>query len=191
MFNPVQVSSAAKYTCTYCPLQETFHYRPFIGTYNNRTIRTIVIVTHRETHLDLGPGGGGEVTVGTLEGAGIHVRPLVVLHIRASVERLHAYAAGEPLGAETGRTHCRGRSWSFTAQLRYTTNANKQHRQRNTQCRQIFTCQQSLSYLHLLQNSIRQCWSKIVLVTFQALWPRYFYSLRRTALIITAKTDVL
>lgn len=47
----------------------------------------------------------------------------------------------------------------------------------------------SHSYLHLLQNPIRQFWSKVVLFTFQTLW--LFYSLRRTALIITVKTEAL
>ncbi len=70
-----------------------------------------------EPHLDLGPGGGGEVTIRTLEGAGIQVRPLVVLHVRASMERLPANSTGKPLGAQTGRAHSRGRGWSFTAQL--------------------------------------------------------------------------
>lgn len=79
-----------------------------------------------ETHLDFGPGGGGEVTIRTLEGAGIQVRPLVVLHVRASMERLHANSAGKPLGAQTGGAHSRGRRWSFTAQL----TENKQHSQR-------------------------------------------------------------
>lgn len=49
----------------------------------------------------------------------------------------------------------------------------------------------SRSYLHLLQNTIRQYWSEVELVTFQALWPRNLYSLSRTALTITAKTAVL
>lgn len=69
------------------------------------------------TRLHFRPGGGGEVTVWTLEGVGIQVRPLVVLHVGASVEGLHADATGKPLCAEAGRAHCRRRSWSFAAQL--------------------------------------------------------------------------
>ena len=65
--------------------------------------------------LDLWPGGGGEFAVGTLEGTGVEVRPLVVLHVRAAVEGLHADAAGEPLGVEllTGA----GRARHLAAQL--------------------------------------------------------------------------
>lgn len=33
------------------------------------------------TNFDIVPGGGSEVAVGTLKSAGIHVRPLVVLHV--------------------------------------------------------------------------------------------------------------
>lgn len=111
----------------------------------------------RDIYLDLGPGGGGEVTIRTLEGVGIQVRPLVVLHVRASMERLHAYSAGKPLGAQTGRAHSRGRGWSFTAQL----TEKIQHSQRggilcvvrSLHAKQLI----SQSYLHLLQNTIRQC----------------------------------
>jgi len=78
------------------------------------------------THLDLLPGSGGEITIRTLEGVGIQVGPLVVLHVRASVERLHAYAAGKPLGAQTGRALSRGRGGVFAAQLR----DNRGHGQR-------------------------------------------------------------
>lgn len=52
------------------------------------------------SNLDFRPGGGGELAVGALEGAGVDVRPLVVLHVGAPVEGLHADAAGEPLGVE-------------------------------------------------------------------------------------------
>lgn len=79
-----------------------------------------------ETHLHLWPGGGSEVTIRTLEGVRIQVRPLVVLHVGASVERLHAYSTGKPLGAQTGRAPSGGRGWSFTAQL----TQNKWHGQK-------------------------------------------------------------
>ena len=91
------------------------------------------------THLDLGPGGGGEFTVRTLEGVCIQVCPLVVLHVRASVERLHAYSAGKPFGAQTGRAHSGGRGWSFTAQL--TKNTKHTQMGKIANIKQIFTCQ--------------------------------------------------
>lgn len=69
-------------------------------------------------YLNLRPGGGGEVTIWTLEGVGIQVRPLVVLHIGTPVERLHAYFARKPFGAHAGRANRRGGGWGFTAQLK-------------------------------------------------------------------------
>ena len=85
------------------------------------------VAQFRATHLDLEPGGGCEITIRTLKGVGVQVRPLVVLHVRASVKRLHAYSAGKPLGAQaTGRARSRGRGWSFAAQL----TGNKPHSQR-------------------------------------------------------------
>lgn len=75
-----------------------------------------------ETHLNLRPGGGDEVTVRTLESVRIQVCPLVVLHVRASMKRLHADSTGKPLSTESGRAHCRRGCWSFAAQLREKTN---------------------------------------------------------------------
>lgn len=89
-------------------------------------LKQMYLSSDLKTHLDLGPGSGGEITIGTLEGVWIQVRPLVVLHVGASVERLHADPAGKPLGAQTRRACSRGRGRSFTAQL----SENKQHGQR-------------------------------------------------------------
>lgn len=95
------------------------------------------VAQFRATHLDLEPGGGCEITIRTLKGVGVQVRPLVVLHVRASMKRLHAYSAGKPLGAQTaGRARSRGRGWSFAAQL----TGNKPHIQRGG-IRSVFTCQ--------------------------------------------------
>lgn len=82
------------------------------------------------------------------------MRPLVVLHVRATMKRLHADSTGKSLGAETGRGHCRRRGWSFTAQL-----TEKQHSQReeildNTYLYVKVTVD---SHLDLLQYTIRQC----------------------------------
>lgn len=74
----------------------------------------------RGSYLNLRPGGGGEVTIWTLKGVSVQVRPLVVLHIGAPVERLHAYSAGKPFGAQTRRANRGWRGWSFAAQLNKT-----------------------------------------------------------------------
>lgn len=70
-----------------------------------------------ETHLNLMPGGGSEVAIRTLEGVCVQVSPLVVLHVRASVKRLHAYSTGKPFSVQTGGAYSGGRGRSFTAQL--------------------------------------------------------------------------
>lgn len=70
-----------------------------------------------ETDLNLRPGGGSEVAIRTLEGVCVQVRPLVVLHVRASVKRFHAYSTGKPFSVQTGGAYSGGRSRSFTAQL--------------------------------------------------------------------------
>ena len=69
------------------------------------------------THSDLEPGGGGVVAVRTLEGAGVHVRPLVVLHVRAAVEGRHADPTGEALGVLTRGAPRGGGLRGLTAQL--------------------------------------------------------------------------
>ena len=107
------------------------------------------------THLDLGPGRGGEITIRTLEGVWVQVRPLVVLHVGASVERLHADSAGKPLGAQTRRARRRGRGRSFAAQL----TENKGHSQRGFWILSVdgsLRAKTNCSYLHLLQDAVRQ-----------------------------------
>lgn len=61
-----------------------------------------------ETHLNRRPGGGSELAVRTLEGVCIQVRPLVVLHVRASVKRLHAYSTGKSFSVQTGGAYSGG-----------------------------------------------------------------------------------
>lgn len=85
----------------------------------NRFLFSVKILLHnlRGIHLDLLPGRGGVITIRTLERVGVYVCPLVVLHVRTSVERFHAYSAGKPLCAQTRRADSGGRGWSLAAQL--------------------------------------------------------------------------
>lgn len=67
----------------------------------SKSLKTKLHTKSRKTYFDLRPRGRGKVTVWTLEGVRVYVRPLVVLHVRASVEGLHADATGKPFSVET------------------------------------------------------------------------------------------
>lgn len=81
-----------------------------------------------ETHLNLRPGGGSEVAIRTLEGVCVQVRPLVVLHVRTSVKRLHAYSTGKPFSVQTGGAYSGGGGRSFTAQLMENRHSQRENR---------------------------------------------------------------
>lgn len=135
------------------------------------------------THLNLRPGSGSEVAIGTLEGVCVQVRPLVVLHVRPSVERLHAYSTGKPFSVRTGGAYSGGRGRSFTAQL-----MENRHGQRGTllvYCNNIFL-NNIFSYLHLLKDTISQSWSQVEFFAFHVLWLRHLDSWRIPDLPITA-----
>lgn len=121
-----------------------------------------------ETHLNLRPGGGSEVAIRTLEGVCVQVRPLVVLHVRASVKRLHAYSTGKPFSVQTGGANSGGRGRSFTAQL-----MENRHSQGENIFAFFFLNKEFqngfFSYLHLLKDTIRQSRSEVKLFTFQVL----------------------
>lgn len=134
-------------------------------------------------HLNLRPGGGSEVAIRTLEGVCVQVRPLVVLHIRPSVKRLHAYSTGKPFSVHTGGAYSGGRGRRFTAQLM----ENRQG-QRGTllvYCNNIFL-NNIFSYLHLLKDTVRQSWSQVEFFAFHVLWLRHLDSWRTPDLPITA-----
>lgn len=125
----------------FCPVKTLFN--ELVNIYDCPLSKTGKFVSEdsgaqfRGPYLNLRPGGGGEVTIWTLKGVSVQVRPLVVLHIGASVERLHAYSAGKPFGAQTRRANRGWRGWSFTAQLTEKT----RRKQRVREWKQTVICQ--------------------------------------------------
>lgn len=93
------------------------------------------------------------------------MRPLVVFHVRAAVEGLHAYAAREALGTDAGRARRRGRGGRFATEL-----------QNGQKCETPLNVTLPLGgggggcrYLHLLQNTVGQPRSEVELFRFRAL----------------------